>query len=511
MLERINKAGEVGLLSDLQQHETPPNAWTDGQNVRTDKGEMASAKGWESNTVPTVEPKYILPAQENDGTPLWLYVGDAKAYAYDGTAHAEVTNIGGDYTSAVDSIWDGDVLNGIPVVNNGLNDPQYWGPVGAAQRLQDLPGWPAFYTCATIKAYKNFLVALDIDKDGTRYENMVKWSSAADVGGVPASWDETDATLLAGENELSETPGALIDGARLRDQFIVYKKRSTYLMSFIGGQFVFSFKLLYPTVGILTRRCVTEFKGKHFLVTTDDVVVHDGQTPPQSIANRRVRDRLFKSMDFDYAYKTHVVYYEAENEIWINYPSQGSTVCDQALVWNINDGSWSPREIPSLNHMATVTLNLKIESQQWGDYSQQWNVNSELWSERSFNPIVEKIVGCASGQIYEMDKGNTGNGTDLVAYVERTGMPIGGNEDICMVKAIWPKMKGGPVEFFVGQQMSANDAVTWEGPYTFIPGDQYKINCRVTGRLHSVRIQTESDVDWRLSSYDIEYVRTGGR
>ena len=35
----------------------------------------------------------------------------------------------------------------------------------------------------------------------------------------------------------------------------------------MGGNLVFSFQKLFNDTGVLTRNCVAEFEGKHFVVT----------------------------------------------------------------------------------------------------------------------------------------------------------------------------------------------------------------------------------------------------
>lgn len=513
---KITKVGSIGIMPDTEDHEIPAGdtqfGWSYAQNIRTDKGEIASSKGYVSSTTPTGTPEYINTAVTASGDFRWIYMTDTKAYGYDGTTHTEITNIGGDYNTTVDAIWSGCTFSGYPIVNNGANLPQYWLPIDMAQPLQDLIGWDAGHACGDIQAYKNFLVAFDIIKSGTRYPNMVKWSSAADAGGLPASWDETDPTLLAGEAELVETTGAVITSCPLRGQNIVYKENSTYLMNYIGGQFVFSFSLLYPNSGILGKRCVTEFEGKHFVVTTDDVVIHDGQAPVKSIADRKVRDLLFKGISFDQRRKVFVTQIRAENEIWVVFPEEGKLYCNKALVWNTNDGSWAIRDVPNINHMTEAVLTIQETGDlSWNDISQGWYANDEGWSERLFNPIVKAAIACGQNDLYQMDTTNQSDGADRIVYIERVGVDVGGNDRVEMISAIYPRMTGDPVKIFIGSQENTSSAVKWEGGYDFTPTVDYKVDCRVTGRLHSIRIESTNDASWRLQGFDIEYQDRGMR
>ena len=64
------------------------------------------------------------------------------------------------------------------------------------------------------------------------FTNMVKWSHQADPGTVPASWDETDPALDAGEKTLSDSPGDNITGMQLGEDFIVYKYETCHVMRY---------------------------------------------------------------------------------------------------------------------------------------------------------------------------------------------------------------------------------------------------------------------------------------
>ena len=62
----------------------------------------------------------------------------------------------------------------------------------------------------------------------------------------------------------------------LGDVNIVYKEDSIWSMAFEGGQSIFGFRQLFDDVGILGRHCAKSFNNKHFVVSEDDVYVHDG-------------------------------------------------------------------------------------------------------------------------------------------------------------------------------------------------------------------------------------------
>lgn len=134
--------------------------------------------------------------------------------------------------------WTGTSLSGIPILNVGDTSkyPMTW-DLNTANKFVDLANWPANQYCKSLRAFKNYLVALHVKKGATIYPFMVKWSSPADPGAVPATWDASDATNDAGETDLAEGGDVIVDGLQLRDCFMIYKESSCWRMDFTGGPY----------------------------------------------------------------------------------------------------------------------------------------------------------------------------------------------------------------------------------------------------------------------------------
>ena len=248
----VNAVGQYGVMRDMQPHELPLNAWSDSRNMHFVNGYAEKILGHSQvfNT-PSIAPYFLLPV-EGSSTYFWVYAGLAAVYVWDGGVHTNLTRaVGGAYGATVDGNWTGDVLGGVPVLNNGVDDPQMWLPVSPSQPLQLLSNWPANTKCNALRAFKNYLVALDVTKAAVRSAQMVKWSHPAAAGAVPSSWDPTDATKDAGEVMLAETADFCVDCAPMRDVNIIYKENSVYAMQFVGGTNIFRFPPLFKSVGIL--------------------------------------------------------------------------------------------------------------------------------------------------------------------------------------------------------------------------------------------------------------------
>ena len=125
-------------------------------------------------------------------------------------------------------------------------------------------------------------------------------------------------------------------------------------------------------------------------------------------------------------------------------------------------------------------------------------------------------------KVFRNETGNTEDGSNMTSYIQRTGLTIDeqGNPDQAMVKhisSVWPKMTVNPdseddaVNVYVGSQMSTEDSITWEGPYTFNPDEQTKVPVRVTGKYIGVKFESTIDTTWRLDGYSLDIRNVGTR
>ena len=94
---------------------------------------------------------------------FWLYTSLNKAAVFDGRVHTDITRvIGGDYTASETRQWNGTILSGIAIVNNGVDVPQYWATASIATKLANLPNWDPNVRAKVIRAFGPFLVAIDL-------------------------------------------------------------------------------------------------------------------------------------------------------------------------------------------------------------------------------------------------------------------------------------------------------------------------------------------------------------
>lgn len=513
-LIRVPQSGVIGVIRDLSQHELPDNAWTDAKNIRFLDGMAYQFYGHgEVYNSPSYTPQHVLPCNVA-GSRYWIYTTAGKTFAVTisgGVAvHTDITHL--TPRTGVVNQWTSTLLSGIPILNSGdtTNVPMSWN-LNLGNKFVDLANWPANTYCKSLRAFRNYLIALNVTKTGTNYPFMVKWSHPADPGSVPATWDITDATKDAGETDLAEGYDPIVDGLQLRDAFMIYKEGSCWRMDFTGGAYVFRFSKVLGTSGALNRNCIVEVDGFHVVLTGSDVIVHDGQSAV-SVLDKQTRRYLFQNIDVNGAGLCFVFKNPFFNEVFVCFPSIGSTSCNMAMVWNYKDKTVSFREIPNLNHAAFGPVDNGLTGN-WAQDSAPWDSDLSLWDGPDFVPSTARtILASANTKLYMMDSSSSFDGVIPSAYLERRGLSFGAPEQIKLVKGIRPRIVGNTgqtVNIKIGASDDPYTDPTWGPTMQHTIGQTVADDCLVSGRYIAVRLETGSAYQWRLDSYDIDVDNVG--
>ena len=518
----VGDVGEFGVITDLNAHSLPLNAWSGAENMHPAPGYMEKVPGEVSVCgTPSVAPHFTTFVRSAAGVAFWIYAGSLAVYAYrmSTRVHSNITRAAGAYTAVgALSPWQGGIMNGIPILNNGADVPQMWNPVAAATLLVALSNWPATVRAQIIRPYKNYLVALDVTKAGVRDPRLVKWSHPASAGSVPSSWDETDATRDAGEYSIADTDGYLLDCLPLRNVNILYKDDSIWSMHNIAGPSIFSFTKLFQNAGVFGKDCAVEFiSGQHLVLGREDVFTHDGVTMT-SILTGRVRKNLYAAIDPTYAYRSFVALDKAHTEVWICYPLSGAISANRALIWNWVTKAIGYRDLPNVASIGIGSLEKdSLGTDTWATGTETWEDNAQPWSLSPSNPtLYQMLMASATGSnllgVFDDEAGFSS--VAFTASLERTGLGIplktGQLPDITAMKFcsnIWPRitgLAGGVVQVRLGSQISLNAPVVWGAWKDFTIGTTKKIDVLASGVLFAIGFRSTTLIDWQLHGYTLE-------
>lgn len=509
----VRTAGKIGLNADLSQHELPIEAWTDALNIRFLDGYAHQVAGYsEYYTSPAVIPYHIRAL--NIGTvPYWIYASLSKLYCVtltDGApVHTNLTRqtagVDVDYSATANS-WTSSMLSGIPILNPGntTDPPQQW-DLNTANKFTALLNWPANTYAKSLRAFGNYLVAMNITEGANNYPFMVWWSHPAEPGAVPSSWSYASTTVEAGRYDIGEGYGQIVDGLQLRDSFIIYRERSIHRMDWIGGSSIFRFTKILGDSGALNRNCIVEVMGQHVVLTSSDIIVHDG-TMDYSILDKQLRRWLFLHIDSDNIGKCFVFKNTFFNEVYICFPQIGATECDRAVVWNYVDKTVSLRELPNVLHADIGAIDA-VDSGIWSADEDPWGVDDTLWGGPDAVPWSSRVMmGTAEQKIYLLDGAYSFAGTAPTTLLERRGLSFGAPEQIKLVKSIRPRFSG-QVGSVINISVGSHSDLTEEPTYTtraFTIGTSTAAFFLVSGRYIAIKFENSDSYKNRLDSYDID-------
>lgn len=375
--------------------------------------------------------------------------------------------------------------------------------------------------CKSIRAFRSFLIALNITKDGVNFPRVVKWSTEAATQTLPTSWNETTSTVDAGEFELADSKGDILDGLQLRDSFMIYKEDAVYSMTFVGTPFIFSFRQLSPTIGAISKNCVAEFDGGHAIFGKGNFYINDGQRI-KPILPMKLKEYVFQSIDGQQTNKCFVTADYGRTEILFCFTADGATTDqpNKAVVWNYITNTFTIRDIPDLSHIGYGNVGNPVRATTWAATTDTWESSTGPWT-MSYD-LQDKVLLFAdpgNTKLYRDNSGNKEDTTFMNSYIERSGLTLNeqGQPDQTTVKrisAIYPKMSissDNEINVYLGTSMSTEEGITWNAPTTFNPNTQSKVSVRGTGKLYAVKFESTTDMDWELDGYAIDVKNIGSR
>lgn len=507
MLKRISGFHKTDFVADLPAHITDSSAISSVRNVRITNAKLARFLGSVSAGIALPSaPLYAL-AGATAGVPWWLIICDDAIIS---VSYGTVTDVTDALVITEGDGWVGESFNNVVVATNNAISPIMWDGGAAAASLTNWP--PGDLTtsclCGFIRGFKNFLIAGLLTEDGTLAPNVIRWSNQADPGTVPSTWDITDTANDAGRQLLAETSGPLVDGLAFGDVFFVYKSDATYMMTYIGGVFVFRITPLSLTSGMMAANCAANTtKGQVVLSQTDVVLV----TPQGlvSIANDRIRNHLFNSVRATARERCFVAANAAMNEVWVCVPVN-SNYPDRAYVWNYLNDKWTIRDLPNVTSITfgqAQTTGLIIE-----DAVEL--IEDALYLINSLSDALFQVFGTAttSSEILVFDRGNKENGASFTVEVIHHAYDFGDmarpeqaySEKIKHITRLRPHFTpetapGTKIGFQIGTQMEIGDAVSWSDTKVFTVGETRDLFFRANGRYISWKMLDSSAVQTQES------------
>lgn len=492
-LAKINNCG-VGVNLDLSPEELGAGYWSDASNIRFRNGYAETFGGTSQSVAVTYVPRFMGCYSTSATNRILIYSDDVGIY-YAAGMPMDITGNAGT-ASGVGQRWTGAEFNGFYIMSNGVYRPAFTTLGGD---FEPITGIDVTTVPKVVRPFKNFLIGLYW---GTN-KSQVLWSSAAEPGTMPASWDVTDLTVDTGTVDLADTPDALVDACQLGDVLIIYKERSMYAMTYIGSPYIFRFQRLPGNDGLRSVNCVVNTPVGHVFVSQNDIMVHNGMGAT-SISNSVVRQYIADNCNPDTSAYTHIVANHNNSEVWVFIPtgsgdtSESDFCADTALIWNWVDKTWSIKTVDNVmsatfDHWETV-INTGRKTVQ--DYLITGNYRVD-----------------GTGNYGAIDNIDSSADTPDDASMTRTAMHFDTPDQVKTIRSVYPKIdgtKGDSISIQVGAAMLPDETPVWGTAQTFVIGSGQKVDSFVSGRYLAVKFSSSGVHHWRMRSFEIEYV-LGGR
>ena len=480
--------------------------------------------------------------------------------AYDPAVPPVEKQITYEYDASPEKTWYYTTLSNAIIMTTPQEVPQGLVPYKAA--FEDLPGWgwpsknkrpdpeiegqraPFDWKAGRIRSFRNYLVALDLTEGGVNLPQRVRWSNVAYVNELPPDWIEDDEARDGGFNDLTDANGRIIDGVPLRDSFVIYTDQETYLMEYVGGILIYQFKKLFSDSGILAPECAVEFEQKHFVITKDDIFVHNGSSK-QPVASGRVKQFLIDEISSVNPYATKVFAYTPQKEIWITYvgPGQRSTTdtsvewsCNRCAVWNWEWDTWYFMDIPE-SFDVNMAPPPDLTTPEWDDFKEEddyWDSakwETYQWSELG-KDFINRIPYVASRDkaLYTVDIGEdqiswvpnaNADGYEekvrpVVAELTKTHLDmdevVENTRSHKFIKHITPQFRGsGNIHCYVGGSYNATQEPSWDNYQIFDIEEDVKIDAFSNNRYPALKFVDFGKGEWSFIGYDVDFVVEGNR
>lgn len=547
MSEPIRALGEVGVITDINPYDLPPNAVSRGVNVRFQEGKIGKAPAFrrifeltyleEGATIPPVDvtPSFLFDFKFPGQPDLINIVSDVGSiYQFDVSgALIDVTNSSFTPLTPGELPFTHTVLQEVSYLNRVDMHPQVFHD--GDTEYDDLDNWDVTHKCRALRGFKDYLIALNVTKGSDFFPTMFKWSNNALFDTEPDTWDPSDTTANAGENVLGDATSGFLDGLALGNQFFFYNDSQTFRAVETGTNDIFDFKLKFNNRGIVNTNCVVEHNGLHYVFDSDDIYVHDG-VQTRSICEGSVRKYIYRSINLAkknlfFVFKNpgkntiHFCYQSADD--MVSFDHEDTANCNRAAVYDTVSNTWTFDDLPNVVGWAYATLETGGLSYEEVTTSYEETGGTYAGEETGDNQhlVIGGVASVGDGLdnvLYGFDPVEGGilpypldETATMPAIAFRIGIDLDDSDSEIRAhkyfRAFYPQVDDFDLEGvsfkFAATPFNVEEP-SWGDLQTFDPATQWYLNPNLYGRYLSWYVVCEADKDFRFGGFDLDAVTT---
>ena len=526
MLFNIRQIGSAGINTDIAPWDLPENALSQGRNFRVMAGKVQSSGGSKPEFLEQTagEIGHIAYTEDYNGARMWIACTTAGIEKYGDDNKWSVVSA---MTTSDPSLWSSCRIGQVLFLNHPELQPVYFS--SATSGISNLPwskdedSWANICSAKILCSHKNFLFALNTgESPGIQraitdtFADRVRWSHPVAPNGIPYSWEPAprDPSSLAGFVTMGRG-GEIVGGESMRDSFVIYSDYAINVMDYTGDQLMWRRRTVSQSDGLVSKEAVIEKNGQHFFISKEDILMFDGNQVRSMLHNklRREFSSILEDKSLDTAF---AVANDSFNEIYFCLPEKRDGISSKltpniSFVYNYRDNNWSIREMsPSKQFTHSCYGKAPDKPNPWEENTSSWQTERQTWQAIGRTPFGSFLLASHGKQLYNID--TQAPEGKITTKIERTDIPVGGHENVTTITRVYPQVEGNfPINVWVGGQDRAGGDVRWNGPVEFVPGKTRKIDIKVTGALHAIKMEAAAEGNFNITGLDVEYMPAGRR
>jgi hypothetical protein len=499
----INKYQPIDIIED--------NFWSDCYNMNFGIGYIRKVTGWrpfDTNLSALGSPiRQIDNYYKYNGNEWLIFCTNNKVYWFNNSTHELVEIYSGLTTSDDHQIMTENFGDNF-IITNGLDTPIYWDGVLSTMAIipgiNDMEGGITHFQADCLINYKNYLIFGNTTEDGTHFPQRIRWCQLGDM----TKWkNNTDGTGGAGWLDLSEGVDWVQNMKLLGDYLIVYKERSIEILSYVGGDDIFSLRPAVQGTGLLAPKAIIDLGTEHIFIGPDNIYSFDLIEP--KIAGDNISNEFFRLLNPSKADLTTGFFIEEIPEAYFVFVSVDSPdgYPDKALIYNTDTKAWSIRDLPM-----TAFGYYNLQEDRTIDSIEE-TIDSILWEIDSSTTLANapiNICGDKNGNLYVLD-GHNANGNDIDGYAVTKLYDFGDPGILKRLMRIQLMIsREGPynLEVTVGTADNVDEPITWHPPYYMKLDKTYPpwVDIDLTARYFIIKFRTQhKDEPFKITGYKMYY------
>ena len=427
---------------------------------------------------------------------LIVVTSESAIWEFDGQVWQDIT--GAAVADGTSERWTGGWLSGGLTLANRLVTRTYRPGIDVSSQAMVYDGetgqtWEDRQRSALVfRPFREYMLAANVREGSSEFPSFIQWCDPVLPGQIPTDWMTRD-TNRAGDVDLPDTPGEIVDMIPLRDYLMIYKTDSVYTCQWIGGNDVFAFRRLTKAKGIFARNTVAEYLSRHWAQGSEDIFLLDGNSITSLLWGKLKRSWL-NDRDPDRAQNNWTVHDPINEEMLFGYVSVNAPAeykfPDKILACSLKNNAWHFREYGV--EIPFCLMALSVENQQSAD-------------------LLLYGIDRTNSRLLDLESAPDRLGAPVPAYFLRTGLFSDPGHDFVQVDRAKLQITGNQATLKLGDQIAIDAGVTWRGDFTVNPVSDYKTDARANGNLIAYRVDIDTLNDWQVSNLILLVQKSGGR